>query len=66
MANYANSEGLYRKLESPIVESVRQSEGLYKKVNVAKFNMSDLTESQKYTISELNSDTNNKNRIING
>lgn len=66
MPNYKHQSGLYRKTESPIVESVKQSEGLYKKVQIAKIEMESLTEADKSSLSSMEAAPNTKKKQLNG
>lgn len=64
MSHYKKSEGLYTKTESPITESVEQTEGLYKKTKVASVNIHNPNESEQAAIEELNKNSIRQSRIL--
>lgn len=53
MTKYSHSDGLYRKVESPVTESVRHVEGLYKKTKVATLSVDNPTEETEATVKAL-------------
>lgn len=65
MAKHTHSDGLYRKVESPVVESVTQDDGLYKKVKVAKVTVANPTDAVTEKVKELESESAPTRRILN-
>lgn len=55
MSKYSHTDGLYRKVESPVVESVRHTEGLYRKTKVAKVELDNPTEQDEAKVKEMES-----------
>ena len=64
MSEYMGKEGLYKKTESPVKESVTQTEGLYKRKQVANLRIDNPTEEQKEAVNELEKSIDNTKRIL--
>ena len=57
-------EGLYKKTESPVKESVTHDEGLYRRKEVADIHIENPTEMQKETVKALEKSINDSKRIL--
>ena len=66
MGKFKHSDGLYRKIESPVVESVKQTEGLYKKTKVAIVENENLTKKDEEAIRQMEANSSDKKKILNG
>lgn len=64
MSKHTNHDGLYKKNESPIVESVRQTEGLYKRVKVAKVEVDSPNDDTLEKVKELENEAPNGKKIL--
>lgn len=64
MSKFKNSDGLYKKTESPLIESVTQTEGLYRKTTKAAVQIDNPTQADKDTIAAMESKNNEKPKIL--
>lgn len=66
MPNLVGKDGLYRKTESPVVESVRQTEGLYQKTRVAKVQVENPTEEQAEAVKTMEANQPKTKKMLKG
>lgn len=66
MSRVSGNNGLYRKTESPVVESVRQTEGLYQKTTVAKVTVENPTEEETQAVKTMEANRPESKKMLKG
>ena len=66
MSKYSHNGGLYRKLESPVTESVRHTEGLYRKTKVAIVEVKEQSVEDVITTVEANNAASTSKKPLHG
>ena len=64
MSGYMGKEGLYKKTESSVKESVTQNEGLYRRKEIADIHIENPTEEQKEANNTLEKTVNHSKRLL--